>query len=163
MSNNKKNKTSLASRIKERAQNPDYQPHNFVEDSTRLADETIPRSHVSALASPTPTAHSAPKAPVTVPSQNLAPQEPNTELARQRANARPVTRSRTTETVSTYRQKMNHAGTYLDDQPKEQLRTLCFTERTSEEDLVREAINFLFADRGLPQNAFLGAPSRNKQ
>jgi hypothetical protein len=38
-----------------------------------------------------------------------------------------------------------------------------FNERTSEEDILREALDLLFANRGLAQIAFLEAPSRKNK
>jgi hypothetical protein len=62
--------------------------------------------------------------------------------------------------VSPYRRDLKRVATYLMDPAKDQLRVLCFNERTSEEDLLREALDLLFKQRGLPQIAFQGAPSR---
>jgi hypothetical protein len=58
---------------------------------------------------------------------------------------------------------MTRTATYLAAQAKDQLRALSFNERTSEEDLLREAIDMLFKQRGLPTIAFLGAPSRQQR
>ncbi|OYW53120.1 MAG: hypothetical protein B7Y80_17650 [Hyphomicrobium sp. 32-62-53] len=58
---------------------------------------------------------------------------------------------------------MSRTATYLAAAAKDQLRAICFNERTSEEDLLREAIDMLFQQRGLPTIAFQGAPSRQQR
>lgn len=153
----KKNKSNLASLIRERAQNPDFQPHNIVEDSTRLADETIPSSREPAL----PRDHEPSRAhdPATIEPTNHG--QPESQVTRSRAPALPP-HNRSPNT-SAYRRTLHRTSTYLATKTKDQLRTLVFNERTSEEDILREALNLLFENRKLPQIAFLEAPSRKNK
>lgn len=183
MSKTNKAKSSLASVIKERAQRPDFLPKSFIEDNTRLAEETHPRSP-----EPTHPRDHAPALPASEPAPIQAPESGTSEtsaLSRSRAPTHPRTYAQTVlsaraeeiqdllpqpqphapafqraPSLSPYRRELKRAATYLTEPAKDQLRVLCFNERTSEEDLLREAIDMLFTQRGLPPIAFLGAPSR---
>lgn len=186
MSKTNKTKSSLASVIKERAQRPDFLPKSFIEDNTRLADEAHSRSHAPAHSSdraPTlPLSQNiASSASETIPSEDPtharehAPTRPRTH-AQAVLNAQadeprdfvPAAKTQSTTHLSAakqspYRRDLKRASTYLADAAKDQLRVLCFNERTSEEDLLREAIDMLFKQRGLPTIAFQGAPSRQQR
>lgn len=183
MSKTNKTKSSLASVIKERAQRPDFLPKSFIEDNTRLAEETHPRTH-----EPKHSRDHAPALPASEPApiEVSQPGPGNTlALSRSRATTYPRTyaqavlsaqaeeitdlmpqvqnrapASQHAPSLSPYRRDLKRAATYLTEPAKDQLRVLCFNERTSEEDLLREAIDMLFTQRGLPQIAFHGAPSR---
>ena len=186
MSKTNKSKSSMANVIKERAQRPDFLPKAFIEDNTRLADETHSRSHVPTLSSDhAPTIPLAQKiassAAETILPDDLtharehAPTRPRT-YAQAVLNAQadelggfvPVAKTQSKTNLSAakqspYRRDLKRASTYLADAAKDQLRVLCFNERTSEEDLLREAIDMLFQQRGLPTIAFQGAPSRQQR
>lgn len=186
MSKTNKSKSSLANVIKERAQRPDFLPKSFIEDNTRLAEETPSRAHAPALSSDRapqrPDAQSAP----TATSQHSASEgstPPGTHApAHPRSYAQAVLNAQGDEvqdfmpppksqpsaslaapSLSPYRRALKRAATYLAEPAKDQLRVLCFNERTSEEDLLREAIDMLFKQRGLPAIAFQGAPSRQQR
>jgi hypothetical protein len=220
MSKTNKPKSSLANVIKERAQRPDFLPKSFIEDSTRLAEETTARAHEPFdTRSPAPThpdarvqknkafepiqsheyTHPSTQAP-THP-HSYAPTQPNAGHQKTKAfepvqsheythpSAQAPTHPRsyahvvlstagpqeefmlstrqvpkqTNESLSPYRRKLTRTATYLAPQAKDQLRALSFNERTSEEDLLREALDMLFEQRGLPAIAFLGAPSRQQR
>lgn len=185
MSRNNKSKHSLADMIKERAQRPDFLPKAFLEDNTRLADETLPRD--GALTSPTspdPAHPQASQGQATTADLKTSAEITNSDArapASPRAYAQAVLndldsvslpshqaekgpqQSALATTVSPYRRDLKRVATYLLDPAKDQLRVLSFNERTSEEDLLREAIDYLFQQRGLPQIAFAGAPSRKSR
>lgn len=186
MSRNNKSKHSLADMIKERAQRPDFLPKSFLEDNTRLAEETLPRDGASASPSSQEPAHPrAYQIPAKTPDPQMSAESTGTGArasARPRAYAQavlnqldslplgshdPVQQGPETSTaatsVSPYRRDLKRVATYLLDPAKDQLRVLTFNERTSEEDLLREAIDLLFEQRGLPQIAFAGAPSRKSR
>lgn len=184
MSKTNKSKSSLTNVIKERAKSPDFLPKSFIEDSTRLAEETHPRARE-------PLAPRSPEPPLPDPraqkTKAFAPVQSHEythpgfrEPASSRSYAHVVLSTEgpqeefmlptrgyaltpTSGTESPYRRKMTRTATYLAAQAKDQLRALSFNERTSEEDLLREAIDMLFKQRGLPTIAFLGAPSRQQR
>jgi hypothetical protein len=183
MSKANKSKSSLANVIKERAQRPDFLPKSFIEDNNRLAEEKHSRTHEL-----TPSQNHAPALPASTPSRNEGSQSGtsgSTSVSSARAPTHPrsyaqavlsaqaeeiqeylpqsqppATSSNRGPSLSPYRRELKRAATYLTDPAKDQLRVLCFNERTSEEDLLREAIDMLFTQRGLPPIAFQGAPSR---
>lgn len=186
MSRNSKSKHSLADMIKERAQRPDFLPKSFLEDNTRLADETLPRDGASASpSSPEPAHPQAYQGLAKTPDPQVSAESTGTATrasASPRAYAQAVLNdwdsvplpshqpvrqgpqpSTAATSVSPYRRDLKRVATYLLDPAKDQLRVLSFNERTSEEDLLREAIDLLFKQRGLPQIAFAGAPSRKSR
>lgn len=175
----KPTKPSLANVIKERAQRPDFLPKSFIEDNNRLADETLTSSHASTL--PREDALTRERAHINdtaVPamdgqgsvSRTGAPTRPRSyakavldEMASDLYPTPPAAEMSLSPTISPYRRSLKRVATYLADPAKDQLRVLCFNERISEEDLMREAIDMLFKQRGLPQIAFQGAPSRKSR
>jgi len=176
MSKTNKSKSSLANVIKERAQRPDFLPKSFIEDSTRLAEETIPCSPEPAPADPraqktktfepvqsheyTHPNSRAPASPRSYAHVVLSTDDPQEEFM---LSTRGYAPTKSSGTESPYRRKMTRTATYLAAPAKDQLRAICFNERTSEEDLLREALDMLFKQRGLPTIAFLGAPSRQQR
>lgn len=186
MPKNNKSKHSLADMIKERAQRPDFLPKSFLEDNTRFADETLPRdADPTRPLSPDPARQQTHQGPAQSLDQQVSA---GITGSGPRADVRPRTYahavlndldslilpshepvqqglppSTAATSVSPYRRDLKRVATYLLDPAKDQLRVLCFNERTSEEDLLREAIDLLFQQRGLPQIAFQGAPSRKSR
>lgn len=180
MSKPTKPKSSLANVIKERAQRPDFLPKSFIEDNTRLADEIAsrplaplqPRSHDPAhppIAGETPPASSPLASDAAALSSTRGPARARSyaqAVLTHQATEPPISVPRMPETpapassISPYRRDLKRVATYLSDPAKDQLRVLCFNERTSEEDLLREALDMLFKQRGLPEISFQGAPSR---
>lgn len=186
MSRNNKTKHSLADMIKERAQRPDFLPKSFLEDNTRLADETLPRDNASTISSSPDPAHPQENRVSVKPPDHQVASETTGSASRAPTHPRayaqailndldslslsahePVQQGAQTSTgatsVSPYRRDLKRVATYLLDPAKDQLRVLSFNERISEEDLLREAIDLLFQRRGLPQIAFQGAPSRKSR
>lgn len=179
-----KTKTSLAHVIRERARSPDFLPKSFIADNTRLADETLPRTPETAasethaptrpLSQPAPSAvteqgaregatDSSSQAPTRTRSYAqavISAQASEIEALAATAQSGPAPAPQPSPSISPYRRDLKRVATYLTDPAKDQLRVLCFNERTSEEDLLREALDMLFKHRGLAQIAFHGAPSR---
>jgi hypothetical protein len=180
MSKTNKSKSSLANVIKERAQRPDFLPKSFIEDNNRLAEEkhspthelTHSQDHAPAHPAPAPARSEGSQSGSMATSSTRAPTPPRSyaqavlsaqaeEIQEFLPQSKPrETSSNRGPSLSPYRRELKRAATYLTDPAKDQLRVLCFNERTSEEDLLREAIDMLFTQRGLPPIAFHGAPSR---